>query len=918
MPVSPNLLYLASQSPRRRQLLTRMGVPFRVVPSRYEERLRQGVDPAVLALEHAEGKARHAVLPRGARFVLGADTVVACAGRLLGKPRNERDALAMIRFLAGRKNEVITGLALLDLQTGILTRSASRSIVKIKKMNASERLAYVRSAAHPYDKAGGYAIQGSPRIARRVSGSYSNIIGFPRELMRRLLKQAGLFLLGLFLIQAGPETVLADTMAGPVRSAHTEAALVSETNGIQPGGMLRVALRLRMDPQWHTYWINPGDSGLGTSLRWTLPESFSAGSIQWPFPEIIRRPPLATYGYENEVWLFTEITAPAYLKTGENILIRVRADWLECAEPCLPGRAEFSLELPVLEQPAANPAWDQGALPFLARLPQPLPPEVFSFEQTEGALILKISPRLFPSPQAVEDAYFFPWDSELIEHAAPQTLTQTPAAYSLEIPRSRLKPGLVEELAGVLVLTIDGKKQAYEVSLTEKDLLQDIKPQASVVAIHELPLRDDAKKIPFAASVRAKSTSFWVVLAFAFLGGLILNLMPCVLPVLSLKILGFVSQRHEPEKLRTHGLIWTGGVLVSFWLLSAAMLVLRWGGSSLGWGFQLQSPVIVTALLLIFALLTLNLAGFFEVGLLLTRFGGTARPEKNGQAFAAGVLAVAAATPCAAPFMGAAIGYALTQPVPVVFAVFTFLGLGMAFPFLLLSFVPRALGFLPKPGPWMNTFKKVLALPLGLTTVWLGWVLAVQVDAAALKWIFGAILSCAAAAILYGRFQHAGYRGKAGAHRLSGMALAALVAGAAATLWLAHQTARPQPAAAKETGGIAWKTFSREEVSRLVQEGRPVFIDFTARWCLSCQVNDRLVFQTPRVAQAFQEKGISVFKADWTSKDTAIAEALAGYGRASVPLYVLYDGKNPAPRFLPEVLTPGLVIEALEKDSGNR
>ena len=419
-----------------------------------------------------------------------------------------------------------------------------------------------------------------------------------------------------------------------------------------------------------------------------------------------------------------------------------------------------------------------------------------------------------------------------------------------------------------------------------------------------------------APAVSAKPISIWLALAFAFLGGLILNLMPCVLPVLSLKILGFVTQRGHPGELRAHGLIWTLGVLSSFWLLSGLMLALRWGGSSLGWGFQLQSPGMVAVLAVIFLLLTLNMAGFFEVGLLLTQFGGafSKAGEKNGQAFAAGVLAVVAATPCTAPFMGAAMGYALTQPVPVVFAIFTFLGLGMVFPFLVLAFAPGGLKFLPKPGPWMNTFKKILALPLGLTVIWLLWVLVIQVEGNAMKWIAGFLLVTALAAIFYGRSHPAALAGDRGARRKSMLFLTLLFVAAALTIGSAERGGRADLSsnlASSDHKGVQWQTFSREEVSRLVLEGKPVFIDFTARWCLSCQVNDRLVFRTTEAADLFKAHGVHAFMADWTSKDVLISQALAEYGRASVPLYVFYDGKSKTPRFLPEVLTINLVREAL-------
>lgn len=891
------VLYLASQSPRRRDILTRMKVPFHVVPSNYREYLRQNTAPGALALEHAEGKARRAVVPAKARFVMGADTVVACAGRLLGKPANEKEALAMIRLLSGRTNEVVTGIALLDLKTGIMTRAAACSYVKIKKMNAAQQKAYVRNS-HPYDKAGGYAIQGGPRIARRIRGSYSNIVGFPRELVRKLLKQAGFFLLVLGLLQSGTTAVRADILAGPERSEHTEASLIPETNGIAPGQKLRVALRLRMDEHWHTYWLNSGDSGLATTIRWTLPEGFEAGPIQWPWPQIIRQPPLATYGYENEIWLFSDIQAPAVIDSGQNIVLKARVNWLECEVPCLPGQARFSLDLPVVDDPAANPVWDKGAADFLNRLPLPAPEASVSAEQTQNRInvFFDLHRLGLPEEAALKQAYFFPDDSEWIEHAALQSLEKTsPGQYRLTLERSRLRPELLENLSGYLWIETGSVTQAYSVR-TAPALSESSAPESP--AVNPLPQNPGG-------------LGLLAALIFAFLGGLILNLMPCVLPVLSLKLLSFASHRDEAAALRRHSLVWTLGVLVSFWILCVLMLALRWGGSSLGWGFHLQSPVIVTALLLIFLLLTLNLSGFFEIGLLLTRFSGpSGKGHKVSEAFFSGVLVVVAATPCTAPFMGAAIGYSLAQPLPVVLAVFSFLGLGMAFPFLALSFIPGGIRFLPRPGAWMNTLKKVLSVPLALTVLWLAWVLAVQIDGVSLAAVFGFAAFAGISAVVYGRTQ----TGR-GAPWLRPVSLGLIIIFSAAALAGASRAAKPgfekQPV---KTEGVEWQTYSREALEAARSAGSPVFINFTARWCLSCQANDRLVFRSPKIGEAFKQRGIQAFKADWTLKDREITEALDSYGRASVPLYVYYHGQAQEPEIWPELLTIGFVLDQLKKD----
>lgn len=672
--------------------------------------------------------------------------------------------------------------------------------------------------------------------------------------------------------------------AGPVQSPHVESELVSEAAAIAPGQPFTVALRMKMEPHWHTYWVNPGDSGLATSIEWTLPEGFVAGPIQFPAPERIPTPPLMTYGFEGEIFLLVEITPPEDLQPGDTVTLRARADWLVCKEMCIPGGAEYELTLPVAGRMEKDARWAPKIAEARALIPVKDSRWHAVFVETDDGFRLYVEP-----PQGVDlpaaDAYFFAVEEGVVEPAAEQMVSREGGYVVFSLKRSSLaEPGL-ERLAGVVV------SDAGPVLLEAARV--DAAPTAAGVA---------------AAADDGGALSLALVLPLAFLGGLILNLMPCVFPVLGIKILGFVNQAGaDRRKVTLHGLVFTLGVLVSFWILAGVLIVLRAGGQELGWGFQLQSPEFVFVLAVFLLIFALNLSGLFEVGLSATGVGATLQ-MKGGFAgsFFTGVLATVVATPCSAPFLAPALGAALALPAATSVLVFTVIALGLAVPYLILSIFPGLVRFLPRPGPWMEAFKQFMAFPLYATVAFLVWVLAGQVSEAGLLKVFVALILVAMAAWAYGRWVQGlgGTKARRFGFTFAGVAFAA-------GLWLGF----PSHDVSRE---IQWEKWSPQRVAELQAQGRIVYVDFTARWCATCQSNKALVFSSEKVRQAFRELEVVPLKADWTNRDPEITRALEAFGRSAVPFNLIYAPDAPEPIVLPEILTADIVLEALAKASGKR
>lgn len=679
------------------------------------------------------------------------------------------------------------------------------------------------------------------------------------------------------------------TCAQAIRSGPVEARLVAEDVSVQPGKPFIVALMLKIDPDWHVYWKNPGDSGLPTTLEWDLPAGFIPGPLQWPVPERFESGGLVTYGYSGQVLLTTEIRPPQAGQVGSAFVLRARAGWLACRVECMPGNAPLELFLSVQPTaPAADERWAHSFMVTKSLLPSAASSLEFSAsaDSRQVTLVGSGTPTI---PEAAR-LMFYPDAPGQVKVSAPQSVTVGKSSVRLRLQRET-GAGQLKRLSGLLVTTDLGTRSAIELNV---------------------PVSGARGTAPLIAT-----------LLLAFVGGLILNLMPCVLPVISLKVISFA--RHGEGQGRgsvRHGLLFALGVLVSFWIVAGVLVGLRAGGRLLGWGFQFQDPVVVIVTAVLFFLIGLNLFGVFDVGNFLTRLGGNLRPNGGAASFLNGMFATAVATPCTAPFMGAAIGYALSHSVVASFGVFSALALGMGSPFLLLSVIPRLAARLPKPGPWMETLRQVMAFPMMAAAVWMASVLAALTGSSGVLLLLGAMLAAGLGAWIWGRW---GTLARPARTRAAAGMLAVLLAvgGTVAAAGLLPRGPAAGLAAGTEAGttagteaatsaaAAAWEPWSAERLDQLRGRGMPVFVDFTARWCLSCQVNEKIALDNPSVRVRFREAGIVTLRADWTDTNDAIARALAGFGRASVPLYVYYPAGGKDPVILPELLTPGIVLAAL-------
>ncbi len=691
--------------------------------------------------------------------------------------------------------------------------------------------------------------------------------------------------------------VSANTLrAEAVYDAHVRAELVSEVQSIQPGTAFWVGLNLQMDPGWHTYWKNPGDSGLATTIEWNLPEGFTAGPVEWPYPQTIFVDPLMTYAYENTVLLLTRIQTPHSLLPGTTVTLNAEAHWLACEKICIPGKGVFNITLPVrAEAPVPDPVLAPRFAEARARLPLNESPWQIDAFQEDNRIWIALSADA-SLQRHVSEVRFFPDRTEMIDHAAPQKLHRTSEKIYLELIRSRHAKDDLAQLDGILV-----SGQGWRGRDSEKSLAVSV------------PLQSGGA-LPAALNRPSGPTLPWALL-FAFLGGMILNLMPCVLPVLSLKILNFVSHAaHGETHALRQGIVFSAGIVFSFWILAGLMLILRAGGEQIGWGFQLQSPVFVAVLAVLFFLFSLSLFGVFEAGHSLTGLGRFLSGDRGTPAtFASGILAAIVSTPCTAPFMGTAMGFGLTQPPAISLLIFTALGAGMAFPYFLLSAFPSLLRFMPKPGAWMIRFKQILALLLLATVFWLVWLLSLHIRLNALAaGITLSLILTAAGAVAWGRIP---YQAEKSSRRQWSMAAFLLIAAGLGIAVITARFTRYDLAAQTMKGdGIAWESYSAEIYEDMKSSSQPVFIDFTAAWCLSCQVNERLALSTKEVVELFRQRRIRAIKADWTQRDAEITQALARYGRSSIPLYVYYPrGTSSTPVLLPEIITPSIVLRTLSE-----
>ncbi len=683
--------------------------------------------------------------------------------------------------------------------------------------------------------------------------------------------------------------------------------LAHAPQGVQAGQPLWVGLQLTHQPEWHTYWRNPGDSGLPTQLELNLPAGITAGDVLWPLPRKLKAGDLTNYGFDKTVLLAVPLTVSKQYKPNatQTLDIQLHANWLVCRLECIPQEGDFALHLPVNSSFASNATAFEAVL---AEQPKPLPDVKATTRFESQRLVLQVSG--LPASLQGKALHVFPETAELVESAAEQHPSASQSwqgdVWTVQLPLSNLRLNNPKQV-GFLLTTGEGtERQGFAVSAPVTQAWP---------AVSELP----ASTPPIANTTAPTNENmlsldglvgFVLALLGAFVGGLILNLMPCVLPVLAIKLLGFAQHSQAHRAHRVAGMAYTAGVVLSFLALGAGVLALRAAGEQLGWGFQLQSPVVVSVLAAFFTLIALNLFGVFEVGQILpSRLASFQYKHPVMDAGLSGVLAVAVASPCTAPFMGASLGIAMTLPTWQALTIFVAMGLGLAAPYLLASFMPAVARLLPHPGPWMNTLRQLLAFPMLATVVWLLWVLGQQTSLDTGMFALGGLLLLAA--FIWSLKQHT-----PAARGLAGLIAAALAWGAfnfAEELNAASSSATPISATANTSPNSAspmWQPWSEAAVAQSLAQGRPVFVDFTAAWCVTCQINKKSTLSNSEVLADFAAHQVSLMRADWTRRDPAITAALTALGRSGVPVYVLYaPGK--APLVLSELLSVSKMREAL-------
>jgi len=684
-----------------------------------------------------------------------------------------------------------------------------------------------------------------------------------------------------------------DSFAAPVDAGKLELELVAQGEAV-PGSEVYVALRQKIDPEWHTFWRNPGDAGEATKLVWTLPAGWQAGDIVWPVPDKYTLGPLMNYVFSGDVILPTPIKVPASAVPGSTVNLKAEAVYQVCSDVCIPGQTALTLDIRVAGgAPAKDATWFEPIAKVVGEAPKPAGLTAAS-TVTDGKLRIGIVGEPLKGAD-LSKAYFYPFSSLLIDHAAAQAVERGPDGLTMILTPAAPVPGRAAEIpAGVISLG----DRAFEVAAPAGAAIVSAGGQGLVAQAGSGPV------LPL-----------WQAVVFAFVGGLILNLMPCVFPVLSMKAASLALHAHEARKARIQGLAFTAGCVVTFLALAGALIAAKAAGSAVGWGFQLQSPPVIAALCLLMVLIALNLSGLFEIGVSAQGVGsGLADRDGLAGAFFTGALAVVVAAPCTAPFMAAALGYALAQPAVISLGVFAALGLGFALPFTALAFSPGLLRRLPRPGAWMSIFKAVLAFPMFGAAAWLAWVFTMQAGPTALAFLLGAALLTAFGAWLFGL-------GQLSTRPVRRVVLqialpVALIASGLLLAPVAKTAAAPaadEAVAADEKAAVPYEAFTPDRLAALRAEGKPVFINFTAAWCVSCQANELTSLSSKSVADTFSRTGVVYLKGDWTNRDAVIAKVLAEHGVAGVPLYLVYPRGGGEPVKLPQLLTPGIVKSALEK-----
>lgn len=700
-----------------------------------------------------------------------------------------------------------------------------------------------------------------------------------------------------------------------VSAPHLEATLIADQDSISPGSTFTLGVNFVLEPGWHIYWKNPGDSGLPPKFSWTTSPGVSVSDPIWPYPHRIATGPLVNYGYGNVLIPFQARVAQT-AKTG-TASVTATLEWLVCREECLPGEGAITIQLPIKKETALPSAHAKAFERAFAEVPSPLERVSIAIEEQTDRLILALIPLgngFLPS-----SATFFPEDRRILSNSAEQVVTRDGDVLRITLARDTSHQESISRLRGVLV-----SPQGWLPSGSPIAVSIDTNPNAPTSPTTST--KDSPT--PSSESESVARIGFFTALISALIGGLLLNIMPCVFPVLSIKILGFVEQAgHNPRETRNHGIAFSLGVIVSFWVVAIVLYALRAGGEQLGWGFQLQSPTFVVAMMITFLAIGLLFLSEITIGQQIQTLAGRARiPTSLLGSFLNGALATAVATPCTAPYMSTALAATLAMPTAVSFIIFTALGIGMSAPYLLLSYRPHLLTYLPKPGEWMVAFKQLMAFPLFASVVWLTRVFMRQMglEPPALTVITTALWGLLGVAFAFWLYIRASRMQQSSLLKrtllMGAFALGAVSAYSALPSQEAIDDSRSKACSPSGTivpftdsHGLLWESFSEERVAKVLAQGRPVYIDFTAEWCITCQVNERIVFGSEDVRDLLIKKNVTLFKADWTSKNPAITNALRRFGRSGVPLNVIISSPGSEPIILPNILTPGIVREALLK-----
>lgn len=704
-----------------------------------------------------------------------------------------------------------------------------------------------------------------------------------------LIFSSAALLLGAPLAMAQTESVVKDG-----KPRYVETNLIPEFNSITAGQPLNFAITQKHTPGWHTYWKNPGDSGETTSIEWILPQDFKAGEMIYPAPELQPTGPLVNFGFGHDETLLTSIDVPAKID-GDSVTLTAKISWLVCHDICVPEMKEVSMTLPVTKAGETATANEPEIFTEArAAIPAPKAWQGMLEEQDQNLIVkFKLDEDGKKDLAGASHLFFFPEEWGVILNAEAQESEITQDQLIIKMRRDTRPLSEIQTLNAVLTyVTPEGEKKAVALSIP-------ISTKAAIAA----PIGTSTPTTP------PEATSFGQALFLALLGGLILNLMPCVFPVLSLKALSLVKMSEREQKhANLHGLLYTAGILVCFGAIAGLLIALQMAGQQIGWGFQLQNPIVILLLAYLLFTMALNLSGFFEIRSGPLANLGHKLASKHGYkgSFFTGMLATIVATPCTAPFMATAMGYALTQPPYVALTVFMALGLGLAMPYLILCFIPALRKSLPKPGAWMETFRQFMSFPLFASVAWLIWVYAQQVDGG-----YGTLLGLAglifiAFGIWVARHEPRKQPWKTGIHAVSviSIIMAFVIAGFS-------QTDSRTPS--QKESSVPHISFTTEALDKLIAGNDPILVDMTASWCITCQVNERIAIYTDATQNLFKEKNVQYVVGDWTNQNPEITAYLNKYERNGVPLYVFYGardaatGARPEPKILPQLLTSGLI-----------